>query len=294
MKLQHKKLKNTALIYEQLLSNIAKELFEGKGTSNAYKILRKHFSKNKLISEEVILYRNLLERVERNDIEANLFLEATISAYKNLDNTSLDKLRYNLVKDISKHYNINEFMKAPVNNYKELASAYKVLNYAASDSPKDYMQARTQITECYKPKSEAQSLLETSDSEAQEETSKLVENLSPQMLNIAYKLMIRKFNDKYDSLNESQKFVINTYLTKGVKEFTEIYIDECKRIIPLLEASNTPDTALNIKIQGLAKLIEVDINTIIQNSKVKINPINESQITNLLRYIELAEQLAQE
>jgi transcription termination factor NusB len=103
---------------------------------------------------------------------------------------------------------------------------------------------------------------------------------------LSYKLLVDKFNDKYSVLDESQKQLLNKYITH-VNDTAELrsYI---KTIIPgikkqLAEQSNLiDDKVTKIKVAKLSEML-CNVET--------MKTIKESHILSLLRYFDLVREL---
>jgi hypothetical protein len=54
------------------------------------------------------------------------FLEAVVRTRKQLNESQLRRDKYNLIKDLKNTYNLDEFFKSRIINYKTHASTYKL------------------------------------------------------------------------------------------------------------------------------------------------------------------------
>jgi ribosomal protein L23 len=103
---------------------------------------------------------------------------------------------------------------------------------------------------------------------------------------LTYKLMIDKFNQKYSGLDESQKRLLNKYITNvndtaALKEYIEKVIPEIKKELST-QAKSITDKATKIKVQKLSEML-----CTVENMK----SIKESHILSLLRYFDLIKEL---
>jgi hypothetical protein len=94
--LKHSKLKNTGLIYELLVRQVASDTMSNEN-SNALQIIKRHFGKDSQLAQELKLYRTLQEEVFNSNNKSIKFIEALISARKQLNETLLKKEKYNLI-----------------------------------------------------------------------------------------------------------------------------------------------------------------------------------------------------
>ncbi len=98
--------------------------------------------------------------------------------------------------------------------------------------------------------------------------------------------MIDKFNEKYSGLNESQKQLLNKYITHvndtaTLREYVQTIIPKIKK--QLADAAKTIDDAVvKIKVEKLSEML-----CNVENLKT----IKESHVLSLLRYFDLIKEL---
>jgi hypothetical protein len=103
---------------------------------------------------------------------------------------------------------------------------------------------------------------------------------------LTYKILVDKFNEKYSGLDESQKQLLNKYITH-VND-TNALREYIKKIIPGIksdlanQSKSITDAATKIKV---AKLSEMLCN--VESMKT----IKESHVLSLLRYFDLVREL---
>ena len=136
--LKHSKVKNTGLVFELLVRQVASDTMSNKN-SPALNIIKKHFTKNSELTNELKLYRSLKEETFNMNEKSIEFVDAVITARKNINESQLKREKYNLIKNIKSKFVIEEFFKSRVHDYKIHASVYKLFEYAQADDPKDYI-----------------------------------------------------------------------------------------------------------------------------------------------------------
>ncbi len=104
--------------------------------------------------------------------------------------------------------------------------------------------------------------------------------------NMLYKLLVDKFNEKYSVLNESQKDLLNKYITHvndtaSMKEYFSTVIPTIKSQLSEQKSLIT-DKVTKIKVERLSEML-CNVET--------INNIKESHILTLLRYFDLIKEL---
>jgi hypothetical protein len=276
-KLKHSKYKNTGILFEMLVRKLTSETLTSN-KSVTIDIIKNHFGKNTELSKELQLYNALLKEQFRSEAQALDYIRTVKSAYGKLNQSTLKRQKYNLVKEISEKFVFDDMAKMHISNYKALASIYMLFEYDETDNPKQIMECKVQIIEngliTERKKPNADPLVEAFASQPKD------------MRLLSYKLLVDKFNDKYSVLDESQKQLLNKYITH-VNDTTELrsYI---KTIIPgikkqLAEQSNLiDDKVTKIKVAKLSEML-CNVET--------MKTIKESHILSLLRYFDLVREL---
>ena len=103
---------------------------------------------------------------------------------------------------------------------------------------------------------------------------------------LTYKILLEKFNDKYESLSGEQKEVLKEFInsvdsTPSLRNFYNTKINELKSSLNT-EAENIKDKATKIKITEVAKLL-VELS--------KTDKINDDNLVDLLQYYELVKEI---
>ena len=279
MKLRHSKYKNTGILFELLVRQITSDTLSAKN-SPAKDILQKYFVKTEL-SKEFKLYETLFKKTGLTEGKAEIIINTLLESFKNLNKSTLKREKYNLVNEIKKHYNLEDFFKNQIPNYKIKASFY-ILNEAYNqDSHNNYSKViQHKIT-----------LLEhLTSKEISEKVKKNVinefESYDKDVRILTYRILLEKFNKKYDGLNLNQKLTLKEFInaidsTSTLKDFYNTKIVEIKEVLLNLNKKVT-DKATQIKINEVSNLIfEAD----------KSTKINDDHLVNLLQYYSLIEEL---
>ena len=132
MNIKHSKYKNTGILFELLVRQITADTLSGK-ESKATPILKKFFVKTEL-GKEYKLYETILSKKHLSEGKAEIVINTIIESSKSLNRGSLKRQKYNLIKEISKHYNVDEFFKTKLPNYKAQAALYTLLEIYNSDN----------------------------------------------------------------------------------------------------------------------------------------------------------------
>jgi hypothetical protein len=81
------------------------------------------------LSKEFKLYETLFKKTGLTEGKAEIIINTLLESFKNLNKSTLKREKYNLVNEIKKHYNLEDFFKNQIPNYKIKASFY-ILNEA--------------------------------------------------------------------------------------------------------------------------------------------------------------------
>ena len=274
-KIKHSKYKNTGILFELLVRQIATDTLNNKD-SIATSIIKTHFGKKSELAKELKLYQSAIKENFDSEYKASEFLNIILKERIKLSNTALSKQKYNLIKDIKKHYVLEDFFKFRVSNYKENASIYKLFEYSSKDSPKQYVECKSQLLEHLTIKSSKDDIV----SMVNEEYSKQPKEVRM----LAWKMLVENFNDKYTNLTNKQRGILKEYINSvdNSDKLKTFVIKECNILVEQLKNIKITDNVINIKVNEVIKL----------TSKLKsANTITESQVLSLLRYYELYNEL---
>lgn len=280
MEIKHSKYKNTGILFELLVRQITSDTLSNKD-SKAAGILKKHFVKTEL-GREYKLYETLLKKTNLSEGKADIIVNTVLESAKHLNQSVLKRQKYNLIKEIKQYYNIDEFFKTKLPNYKAQASIYILLeNYTQNDSPNVNQIIENKIT--------LLEYLTSSNLDKKNIESEVIEELKSTDKDIrvlTYKILLEKFNAKYDSLNTNQKLVLKEFInstdsTPRLKTFYNQKINEIKNELSLLRVT-VSDKVTKIKLDEVSSLLkELD----------KTSNVTNDHMVNLLQYYELLEEL---
>lgn len=273
---KHKKIKNTGLLYELLIRQMTSDVLQGKNPAS-FKLLKKYFHKNSPLMEELSLYNSLLKCKEKNSDYTLKFIDATIQNRNLINEDSLQKSKYNLVKEIQNSFDKDIFLKTQIDNYKLYASIYNIFENKESDNPSLYLRNKLYVA----------NYINSNNGDIVGEKQEFLENVDPELKSLTFKLLTEKFNSKWSSnLNENQKsilrhFIFNSVDNDNTKEFISEHVKSISNSIKA-KLKNTQDTVLKIKLEEVLSLLPK-----ISNS----NFITESHYLSLIRYYELIKEL---
>ena len=273
-KLKHSKFKNTGILFELLVRQIAADTLGGKN-SLALEIIKSHFKKGTELTKELNFYQTLQKETFDTQYKAQEFVNIILEQRRNLNESLLRRQKYNLIKSIKESYKIDDFFKYRVNNYKELASTYKLFEYKQENSPKEWVDCKNTIFESIITKKEQ--LIDEKINEEYTTQPKEVRLL-------AYKFLVDSFNEKYSSLTLEQKNVLRTYINNidNSEKLRKYVISEVKKLKTAFGKVKVLDKVVSIKLNETINLMEN-----IATSKI----ISETQVLSLLRYHELLEEV---
>ena len=273
-KLKHSKFKNTGILFELLVRQIASDTLAGKD-SLALEVIKKHFKKGTELSKELKMYQALTKENFDSQYKAQEFVNIILQERTNLNESILRRQKYNLIKSIKESFIMEDFFKYRVTNYREMASVYKMFEHTQSTSPKEYVDCKNTILETI-TKKDVQIVTESTDKEYASQPKEV------RML--AYKFLIDSFNSKYTNLSESQKSILRNYINNvdNSDKLRKFVLSEVKRLKSEFGKLKIVDTVTQIKLNETVNLIDN-----ITSSKV----ISENQVLSLLRYHELLQEL---
>ena len=279
MKIKHSKYKNTGILFELLVRQITSDTLKG-GNSPAIDILKEYFV-NTSLGREYKLYESILKSKVITESRATLVIDTLLEASTKFNRKSLKKQKYNLINEIKKHYNLESFFGSKIANYKELAALYTLIEGINSKSithPKQLVNNKITLLEHLTKKEVTQDSKQT----VLEEFS----GYDKDVRTLTYRVLLEKFNDKYDSLTNDQKQVLKEYInsvdsTPDLRNFYNAKISELKNIL-VKETKNIKDKATQIKITEVSKFL---------TELKKTDKVGDDNLVDLLRYYQLINEI---
>jgi hypothetical protein len=259
------------------------EVLNGDKTENAKKIVKEFFAPNTELNKELRLYDILLKEKYNSETKADRLVETVCDAHAKLNQNTLSKEKFNLIKEISAKFQIEQFLSSPISNYKVLASIYKVFESKRAEGYdiKDIFNSKITLIEniTSKPAIKTQPT----------EDKKLIETYKQQdkdLRLLTYKILVETFNKKYTNLDDSQKNLLKEYINNisNTTKFIDYVGKELPNIISELNGikSKLKDKVTQIKLSETISVLE----------KMKIGKtVSDGQVSSIMLSYELIKEL---
>ena len=275
MKIKHSKYKNTGILFELLTRQLTSDTITGN-QSKSLSFLKKHFNSKTELLKEYKIYHTLATQKYNKDSQATMLIETLVDAHDKLNKSQLRREKYNLIKEIKDSYNVNDFFKAKITDYKIMASIFNLLENKEA-TPLSIVGSKVTILE------------HITEKQVKVVKNTVLENFSKQDKNtrlLTYKVLLEKFNDKYSDLQDNQKTLLKEYVNSvtnspALKSYINQEIKEVKKDL----------TKYSKKVED--KVVAIKLN----ETKGMINPlnkntsVNDDNVINLLNYYELVNEL---
>ena len=280
MKIKHSKFKNTGILFELLVRQIASDTVSNKDSA-AIGLVRKYFNKSEL-AKEYKLYQALITPKNLSEAKAETFINATLEASSRLNKTNLRKEKYNIIKEIRESYDLEEFFKAKISHYKQYAAAFNLIE--AHNSPE--FTAPQQIIDNKITLLEHITRKEIDKESVKDRVMEEYGSMDKGTRILAYRMLLEKFNSKYSTLSDTQKNVLKEFInnitnTTKLRDFVNknftVIAEELNQIIPTVT-----DKTTQIKLSEVVTLLKpLD----------KTQNVKDENIISLLQYHQLIEEL---
>jgi hypothetical protein len=281
MKVKHSKYKNTGLIFELLVKQIASDTLSKKD-SPALSVLKKFYAGKSSLAKEYKLYEFISKNSNVSPLRAEAILSTITEISRKLDQAAIKKQKYELIAEIKTHYSVDEFFAIQVRDYKALAALYCLLetqNNAENVDPSSLIENKTTILEHLTSK--AQNEDDVKDTLI-EEYSKYDKDLRL----LTFKILLEKFNDSYKDLLPEQKNILKEFITSvnSTTRLRTIVNEELEKIATkVVELSQkVSDKVIKIKLEEVKKAIKPVSNK---------EKIGDTHLVNLMQYYELVHEL---
>ncbi len=276
----HSKIRNTAILFELLTRQVAADTIKGVEKSPALTIIREFFKADSILAKELVLYQTLMNEKYTDGGKANYLLNTVVKLRNKMNATKLSETKYNWIKEGKNHYDLKDFFKTNLAEYRIYASIYRIFEGVSVAKVADVVKSRYTILEHITRKNQIK-LAESAEAAVDDYLKQ-----DEEVRLLAYKLMINKFNDKYAILSTKQKGILREYInnvsnTAGLKQFI---VKEGKIVAAAIQK-------MLPKVQD--KITAIKLNEVVSmtNKLEKIKSVKEDHVLSLLLYHELLKEL---
>jgi hypothetical protein len=281
MRIKHSKYKNTGLIFELLVKQIAADTLDKKD-SPAVQIIKNFFTGKSALVREFKLYQFILKNKSVSQSKAESIVSTIIEVARNIDKDLLKKQKYNLIREIKESYDIEEFFSIAVKDYKPLAALYCLLEaHKVSDivDPNFLVDNKTTILEHLTREEQDKSQVRDT---LIEEYSKYDKDLKL----LTFRILLEKFNSKYGTLLPEQKNILREFITSvdSSTRLRNVVNEEYVKLKDLINnlKDNVKDGIVAIKLQEVLKSIQ---------PVEKTKRVTDDHLVNIMQYYELVQEL---
>jgi len=281
MNIRHSKYKNTGILFELLVRQITSDTLDGKD-SPVKGLLKKYFVKTKL-GREYKLYETLLKKTSLTETKANIVVNTLAESSTSLNRGAIKRQKYNLIKEIKEHYDLEKFFNHKLPNYKVFAAFYTLLETynipPSSIDPEQIINNKVTILEHL-------TAAPITEKKVKDDVMDAFIGSDKDVRLLAYRMSLDKFNSKYNNFDSNQKAVLKEYINSvdNSTRLREFYIDKTSEIKSQLTEINqlTKNPVTKIKIDEIINMITVPSKT---------HKIKDNNIVDLLQYYDLVKEL---
>ena len=280
MKIKHSKFKNTGILFELLVRQIASDTVSGKDSA-AIELVKKYFSKSELAKEHK-LYQALVDSKTLTEGKAESLINATLEISSRLNRSALRKEKYNIIKDIRESYDLEEFFKSKINNYSQYAAAYNLIeahNSLEFVEPSQVIENKVTLLEHI-------IRAEVNKDEVKDRVLEEYVAMDKGTRMLIYRTLLERFNSKYNNMSNAQKSVLKEY------------INNISNTVKLREFVNESFASIKAELVKLNKIVtdkttQIKINEVVNILKPldKNQNVKDDNIIALLQFHQLVAEL---
>ena len=272
---KHNKKRNTAFLYEALLKEVTKAIISGdkEAKRTAISILKESFAPKTILSEELELYKTLLETKEMDNLTAEKIVFQVRQARNNLSESDIQEAQNRLISRVNRELSSSVYSNF-VPNYKNIATVSQLFS---TDEGNANIKSGV--------------LLE------QKVVSSLMEGLStsdaPKMKpidNLVFKSFVSKYNKEYSSgILSEQKELLNRYILSFSDNGVDVNIylnEELGRLHGVLT-----DALASDDIKTDSTMVESTKRVISMIDGFRKTPVNKDLIEDVLKIQNLVSEI---
>jgi hypothetical protein len=234
------------------------------------------------LGREYKLYETLLKKTSLTETKANIVVSTLTDSSLTLNRGVIKRQKYNLISEIQKNYDLNEFFNHKLPNYKVFAAFYTLLEITNTPQAVNPVQTINNKVTILEHLTAAQ----IKESKVRDEVMDEFSKADKDVRFIAYKMLLESFNTKYDDLHQNQKLILKEFITSvdNTPRLKEFYTN---KVIEIKEEL----TSLNIKTKN--EVTKIKINEIISmiTPPAKNSKVTDNDLVDLLQYYDLINEL---
>jgi hypothetical protein len=258
---KHNKKRNTAFLFEALIRELTKSIVnkDYQKKTTVIEILKKHFQKGSVLSEELQLYKDVLDTSGLDEKTAERLLGRAQHYYSKLNKGKIFEEQSRIIKKINAEFG-SSLYGSFVPNYKSIATLAQIFGEKTPVKTKVLLEAK---------------ILESLTSNKETKSQK---NLQP-IDNLIISTFAKSFNDKYENLLPEQKKLLTKYIiSTGLNEvdFKVFVSEELRRItdkiqdsFSIKEVKEDKNMISSTKLV-LEKIEDINVSNISENDLLKI------------------------
>lgn len=279
-KSSHNKIKNTIILFELLTRQVTSDTMKGVDKSPALAILKNHFKPTTPLGKELVMYQTLVNESYKSEAKANMLINTVVGLRKKLKAEDLRKAKYELIREVKKHYDLLNFFNTKIQNYKLFASVYRLFEGVSVSRATELVDSRFTVLE---------NITRTKKKVGEDKMANLISEYKKQDEDVrllAYQLMVDKFNTKYAKLSPKQQNILKEYIynVSNTESLREFVLREAYSLKLELQkaAKRINDKVIKIKLAEAIVLLK---------KYEKTKTIKEENVLSLLLYHELLKEL---
>jgi len=272
---KHNKKRNTAFLYEALLKEVTKAIISGdrKAKKTAISILKESFAPKTVLSEELELYKTLLETKEMDNLAAEKIVFQVRQARSNINESDIQEAQNRLISRVNKELSSGVYSNF-VPNYKNIATISQLFT---TDEGNANIKSGVLLEQ--KVVSSMMEAVATPD--------------APKMKpidNLVFKSFVSKYNKEYSSgILSEQKELLNRYILSFSDNGVDVSIylnEELGRLHGVLT-----DALASDDIKTDATMVESTKKVISMIDGFRETPINKDLIEDVLKIQNLVNEI---
>jgi len=253
MKIKHSKFRNTGLIFELLVKQVASDTLSNRDSA-AVGILKKYFGGKSALGKEYKLYEFISKNKSVSQSKAEAILSTITEISLRLDQKVLKKQKYDLISEIKSNYNIEEFFAIQVANYKPMAALYCLMeaqNNKDLTDPQALIDNKTTILEHL-------TALPQKESDVKDTLIEEYSKYDKDLRLLTFKILLEKFNNNYKELLPEQKNILREFITSvnSTTRLRNIVNEELSKIKSLIKnlIPSVQDDVIKIKLEEVERI----------------------------------------